>query len=298
MSSWTNQIQKMWIYFHFWHILPNFVYSLMQNLAVFWLLSLAVANILYNFPYYATLKLNSENRKTSKIKVCYDWLIKVNWCKKRTKNVPQLKNIHRKRKCRRKKSPNTLKHLKSCIRKQTHQRERVRQYVCECVWVCVSVCECVWVCVRVCECLWERKSEIECVCVFERERERLRLSLKHQLFNNVIHWIWAQDKFSNFKFMEKKLSNKKILLATYPTKIYMSDAQHSKYGKYNLYVYLNLLTQRCPGVNFINILRAAFTLTGPNSTKKCVKSSSFFALLGSASVKAARSMLVKLTLGD
>ena len=50
-----------------------------------------------------------------------------------------------------------------------------------------------------------------------------------------------------------------------------------------------------PMVNFTNVLRAAFTRADPKSTKKTVKLSSFFALLGSARVKAARKMLVKLT---
>jgi len=51
------------------------------------------------------------------------------------------------------------------------------------------------------------------------------------------------------------------------------------------------------GVNFINVLQAAFTLADPESAKKTVKSSSFFALSGSAGVKAARIMLMKLTPG-
>ena len=50
-----------------------------------------------------------------------------------------------------------------------------------------------------------------------------------------------------------------------------------------------------PGVNFINVLQAAFTLAGPKSAKKTVMSSSFFAPLGSACVKAACRMLMKLT---
>ena len=50
------------------------------------------------------------------------------------------------------------------------------------------------------------------------------------------------------------------------------------------------------GVNFTNILQAAFTHADPKSAKKTVKLSSFFALLGSACVKAAHRMLVKLTL--
>ena len=50
-----------------------------------------------------------------------------------------------------------------------------------------------------------------------------------------------------------------------------------------------------PGVNFIKVPVAAFTLADPESAKKTVKLSSFFALLGSASVKGARRTLVKLT---
>ena len=49
------------------------------------------------------------------------------------------------------------------------------------------------------------------------------------------------------------------------------------------------------GVNFINVLRAAFALEDPKSAKKTVKLSSFIALLGSGRVKAARRTLVRLT---
>ena len=52
-----------------------------------------------------------------------------------------------------------------------------------------------------------------------------------------------------------------------------------------------------PGVNFTKVLKAAFTPADPESAKKTVKLSSFFALLGSSSVKAASKMLVKLTPG-
>ena len=50
------------------------------------------------------------------------------------------------------------------------------------------------------------------------------------------------------------------------------------------------------GVNFTNILRAAFTHRS-QKCKKTVKLSSFFALLGSVHVKAACRMLMKLTPG-
>jgi len=47
-------------------------------------------------------------------------------------------------------------------------------------------------------------------------------------------------------------------------------------------------------VNFINVLRTAFTLEDPKSVKKTVKLSILFTLLGSMSVKAVRRMLMKL----
>ena len=50
------------------------------------------------------------------------------------------------------------------------------------------------------------------------------------------------------------------------------------------------------GVNFINVLRAAFTLEDPKSSKQLLDLMVFFALLGSVGVKAARRMLMKLTL--
>jgi hypothetical protein len=49
------------------------------------------------------------------------------------------------------------------------------------------------------------------------------------------------------------------------------------------------------GVNFINVLRAAFTRADPKSTKKTVKLSNFCAFLGSARIKAVFRMLMKLT---
>ncbi len=52
------------------------------------------------------------------------------------------------------------------------------------------------------------------------------------------------------------------------------------------------------GVNFINILRAAFTRADPESAKKTVKLLVCFTLLGSALVKAARRTLMKLTPGQ
>ena len=50
-----------------------------------------------------------------------------------------------------------------------------------------------------------------------------------------------------------------------------------------------------PGVNFTNVLQATFTREDPKSTIKLLNLTVFFALLGSARVKAARRILVKLT---
>jgi len=58
----------------------------------------------------------------------------------------------------------------------------------------------------------------------------------------------------------------------------------------------NALKER-PGLNVINILGAVFVHADPKSAKKTVKLSFFFVLLGSACVKAAHRMLMKLTLG-
>jgi len=55
--------------------------------------------------------------------------------------------------------------------------------------------------------------------------------------------------------------------------------------------------QARPGVDFINILRAVFMFEDPKSEIKTVKLSIFLALLGSALVKAAHRMLMKLTPG-
>jgi len=55
--------------------------------------------------------------------------------------------------------------------------------------------------------------------------------------------------------------------------------------------------EKKPVVNFINILRTAFTHKDPKSAKKTVKLSVFFTLLGSASAKATHRTLIKLTPG-
>jgi hypothetical protein len=51
------------------------------------------------------------------------------------------------------------------------------------------------------------------------------------------------------------------------------------------------------GVNFVNVLRAAFACADPESAKKTDNLTSFFALKGSVCVKAAHRMLMKLTPG-
>jgi len=49
-----------------------------------------------------------------------------------------------------------------------------------------------------------------------------------------------------------------------------------------------------PWIDFIKVLRAAFMHTDPKSTKKTDGLTIFFALLGSAHIKAVHKMLVKL----
>ncbi len=53
---------------------------------------------------------------------------------------------------------------------------------------------------------------------------------------------------------------------------------------------------RPQGVDSINVLRTAFTLADPKSVKKIDNLTVFFTLLRSASVKAVRKMLMKLSL--
>jgi len=65
-------------------------------------------------------------------------------------------------------------------------------------------------------------------------------------------------------------------------------------------MFIDLDFKKCrPGVDFINVQRAVFTQADPEIAKKTVKLSVFFALLGSAQAKAARTefMLMKLTPG-
>ena len=56
-------------------------------------------------------------------------------------------------------------------------------------------------------------------------------------------------------------------------------------------------TVKLPGVNFIQMLTNSFYARRSQKRKKTVKLSSFIALLGSARVKAARRMLVKMNPG-
>jgi hypothetical protein len=58
-----------------------------------------------------------------------------------------------------------------------------------------------------------------------------------------------------------------------------------------------MLAKLPPGVDFTNILRAAFTLADPKRVKKTDVLTVFFGLLGSGSVKAVRKTLMKLTPG-
>ena len=61
--------------------------------------------------------------------------------------------------------------------------------------------------------------------------------------------------------------------------------------------YESVIMHSTYGVNFTNVLRAAFTSADPKSAIKLLNLTVFFALLGSARVKAARRTLVKLTHG-
>ena len=67
---------------------------------------------------------------------------------------------------------------------------------------------------------------------------------------------------------------------------------------YSVNPQVQMLMKLTLGVNFSNILRAAFTYANPRSAKKTVNLTIFFVLLGSMCVKAANRRLMKLTQGD
>jgi hypothetical protein len=86
----------------------------------------------------------------------------------------------------------------------------------------------------------------------------------------MLHIKQCSNQFTNFKFKIKQLLIWQcIIWAIFEDPIDM------------LFIIVNFIT----GVNFINILRAAFTLADPKSTKKDSQAVCF-ALLGSVSVKA------------
>ena len=99
------------------------------------------------------------------------------------------------------------------------------------------------------------------------------------------HWIGSQD------------------LSNYDSHPSLSRLRWSKfvfdpYLAAKPFLAFHLIVRRMSsGVNFIIVLRATFMHADTKSAKKTVKLSSFFALLGSVSLKAARRTLVKLTLG-
>jgi len=74
---------------------------------------------------------------------------------------------------------------------------------------------------------------------------------------------------------------------------------YALWGSVSVKVVHKVLVKSTPGLNFINILRTAFTLVDPKSITKIQLSHKYlFTLLGSASVKAVRRTLMKLSPGD
>ncbi len=62
-------------------------------------------------------------------------------------------------------------------------------------------------------------------------------------------------------------------------------------------IYYLWMKRTAPGVNFTNVLHAAFTLVDPEIVKKIDNLTVFFTLLRSVSVKAVRRTLMKLSPG-
>jgi len=78
--------------------------------------------------------------------------------------------------------------------------------------------------------------------------------------------------------------------------VFVSDELKSKKLKTYALTKKNLVGL-APEVNLINILQTAFASADPESAKNTVKSSVFFVLLGSSSVKTVHKTFVKLTPG-
>ena len=115
-------------------------------------------------------------------------------------------------------------------------------------------------------------------------------------FHQGWFWRWQWPTFMSTTKKETKFVRRQIMMACIVSClenqtrceqwIALQQQQLQKRQQPKLQVMPTFLAgfRRRRGVNFINILQAAFTPADPKSAKKTVKSSSFFALLGSVSV--------------
>ncbi len=100
--------------------------------------------------------------------------------------------------------------------------------------------------------------------------------VKLTLVVNLLHQLMS----SNFRFWTQTLSTEK------PHKFLLYKKTACK-----------MLLRLTPGLDFINVLRTAFTPVGPKSVKRYQRLDWVLTLLGPTSVKAVRRTLMKLTPG-
>ena len=116
------------------------------------------------------------------------------------------------------------------------------------------------------------------------------------------------EKFTSFEQFTKKEG--KTRFANDPGKVELSVKTISNFPEEVFHCFLSIIflvffhdqtfinfSPAAAGVNFTNILRAAFTHADLKSARKLLNLTVFFALLGSGHIKAAHIMLVKLTPG-
>ncbi len=102
--------------------------------------------------------------------------------------------------------------------------------------------------------------------------------------------VWFCDFLS--KEYYKKVAHKmlvKLILCKTCSQFFASP------GSPSTQTHIIIFQSTCPCVNFINVLRTAFTLTDPKIVNKIDNLTVFFTLLGSECVKAVRRTLMKLS---
>ncbi len=137
-------------------------------------------------------------------------------------------------------------------------------FVCVCVCVCLCVCVCVFVCVCL-VILWIKKySEVQVSLIYP-----VGISFSTFFVSYFSISLDCKNEVDSYNFLQ---------------------CHSTKHG-------CNV-TQTAPGLNFINVLRTAFTLVAPKIIRIQSNPQYLFTLLGSTCAKAVSRMLMKLTPGS